>query len=247
MGSRVDQAGAIRRETLAEQVAASLMRSIVEEGLRPGDRLPSEMRLSTRYHISRSVAREALRHLAALRMVQLTNGKVPVVRPITGELLSIHYDWAIQLEASSFVELHELRRGVEGACAYHAAERRTDDDVAVLTGLISRMEAEEDLAAFVDLDVRLHLAVARASHNRLLLQTVDSMAHALGGFVRTGNESMTRAPHADPPLVRLRRGHRRIVEPILAGDAEQARARMDEHLRSAVATYVAAGPLETNR
>lgn len=246
MGSRVDGPDGISRETLAEQVAAALMRSIVSEGLRPGDPLPSEMALSARFHISRSVAREALRHLAALRMVRLTNGKVPVVRPVTGELLSIHFDWALQLEAGTFVELQELRRGVEGSCAYHAAERRTAGDVAELTGLVSRMEAEADPSAFVDLDIALHVAVARASHNLLLLQTVESMAHALGGFVRAGIESMERAPGADPPLVRLRRGHRRIVEPILAGDREQARACMDQHLRSAVATYVAAGTLETN-
>lgn len=242
----MDGPGGICRETLAEQVAAALMRSIVSEGLRPGDPLPSEMGLSNRYHISRSVAREALRHLAALRMVQLTNGKVPVVRPVTGELLSIHFDWALQLRAGTFVELQELRRGVEGTCAYHAAERRTRDDMAELAGVISRMEAEEDPEAFVDLDIALHVAVARASHNRLLQQTVESMAHALGGFVRAGIDSMERTPHADPPLVRLRRGHRRIVEPILAGESEPARARMDEHLRSAVATYVAAGTLETN-
>lgn len=87
-------------------------------------------------------------------------------------------------------------------------------------------EAEEDLEALVDLDIRIRVAVARASHNRLLLQTVESMAHALGGFVRTGVESMERARHADPP---------------------QSRARMDQQLRDAVATYVAAGQVETNR
>lgn len=247
MESRVDRPGGIRRDTLANQVAASLMRSIVDQGLRPGDPLPSEMGLSTRYHISRSVAREALRHLAALRMIQLTNGKVPVVSPVTGELLSIHFDWALQLEASSFLELHELRRAVEDTGGHHAAERRTADDATELGDLISRTEAEDDLAPFVDLDIALHVAVARASHNRLLLQTVESMAHALGGFVRTRIESMGRRPDADPPLVRPRRGHRRIVEPIRAGDAEPVGARMDEHLRSAVSTYVAAGPLEANR
>lgn len=247
MGSRVAGPAAVHRDTLAEQVAELLMRSIIEQRIRPGDPLPSELQLSSRYHVSRSVAPEALRHLAALHMVQLANGKVPVVKAFTGELLSIHFDWALQLRASTFVELQELRRGVEGAWAYHAALRRTPEDVSALTAAIARMDGETDHGAFVDLDIGFHVAVARASHNGLLLQTVESMAHMLGDFVRTGIESMERTPRADPPLVLLRRGHRNIADPILAGDADLARARMEEYLRSAVATYVAACHREANR
>lgn len=254
MGTRLAGAEAVHRETLAEQVAEQLMRSIVEQRLRPGDPLPSELQLTSRYHVSRSVTREALRHLAALHIIQLSNGKVPVVKPVTGELLSIHYDWALQVEANSFVELQELRRGVEGACAYHAALRRTPDDVAELTRLMAGMGTVTDQAAFIELDIAFHLAVAHASHNRLLAQTVESVAHTLGDFVRTGVESMERAPHTEPPLVVLQRGHRKVADPILAGDAEQARARMDEHLRAAINTYVTAratgprsGHLEASR
>lgn len=70
----------------------------------------------------------------------------------------------------------------------------------------------------------VQVTVARATHHRLLPHTVESMGRALGGCARAA-----------------------IEHPILSGDPEHARARMDEHLRSAVATYVAAGPLEATR
>ncbi|MGH7910552.1 MAG: FadR/GntR family transcriptional regulator [Candidatus Dormibacteraceae bacterium] len=247
MTKKPAQSEAIHRETLADQVANLLMRSIVDEGLQPGDALPGEMQLSVRYQVSRPVAREALRHLAALNMIQLSNGKVPVVKPVTGELLKTHFDWVLQREESTFIELHELRRGVEGACAFHAAERRDAHEVELLTSLLERMEGEDDRNRYSDLDVELHVAIARASHNRLLQQTVESIRGAMGTVVRTGMSSMEREPQSESALVRLRRGHRRIVQPIIDQEPELARERMDEHLRRAVATYVAAGQLEASR
>jgi GntR family transcriptional regulator, transcriptional repressor for pyruvate dehydrogenase complex len=231
--------GPVRRETLAEQVARLLIQSIIERRLRPGDELPSETRLAEEFGVSRPVAREALRHLAALNMIQLANGKLPVVKPVTGELMGIFFDWALQLHDANFVELHELRRGVEGACAMHAARRRTDEDVATLTALLAEMRANvHDLEAYTELDMRLHLAIAAASHNRLLRHTVESIRHSMRQVIRAGLELMERT---EPALEDLQRGHEGLVAPIVDGDPEEARRRMDAHLSGAVARFVAAG------
>lgn len=237
---------ALRRETLADQVAKLLIQSIFENRLRPGDTLSGELEVAARYGVSRPVAREALRHLAALNMVQLANGKVPVIKPLGGELLAVYYEWALQLQESSFVELHELRLGVEGNCAYYAALRRTEEDLENLHSLLDRMREEDDPDAFAGLDTDLHVAIARASHNRLLLHTVESIRRALRNVVVTGMSLMESDTDAEPPVVRLRAAHQRIVDPIEAGDAEEARARMDDHLRGAVARYVAAGERQSS-
>ncbi|MGH7919897.1 MAG: FadR/GntR family transcriptional regulator [Candidatus Dormibacteraceae bacterium] len=241
------QAEAIHRETLADQVANLLMRSIVEEGMQPGDPLPGEMQLSLRYKVCRPVAREALRHLAALNMIKLSNGKVPVVKPVTGELLRTHFDWILQREEITFVELHELRRGVEGICAYYAAKRRDERDVQVLSSLLESMEREDVRNRFSELDVELHVAIARAAHNRLLQQTVESIRGTMGDVIRTGMSNMEHERRSESALVRLRRGHRKIIQPIVDKEPEVARERMDEHLRQAVARYVAAGRVAASR
>lgn len=231
--------GRVRRETLAEQVAQLLIQSIIERRLRPGDELPSETKLAEEFGVSRPVAREALRHLAALNMIQLANGKLPVVKPVTGELLGIFFDWAVQLQHASFVELHELRRGVEGMCAMHAAERRTDEDIALLNGLIEEMRAKvHDVDAYTELDMRLHLAIGAASHNRLLQHTVESIRHSMREVIRAGLDMMERT---EPALDRLQRSHEAIVAPIIAGDGEAARRQMDAHLTGAVARFINAG------
>lgn len=224
----------INRETLAEQVARQLMETIRTERLRPGDQLPSEMRLATEFGVSRPVVREALRHLAALRMVELANGKVPVVRPVTGELLRVFFEWAVQVDGGNWVELHELRRGVEGACARLAAERRTEEDVAELRAVVEEMRANlERDDAYADLDMRLHMAVARAAHNELLEHLVESLSGAMRQVMRTGLGILDRSAG----LSRMQRAHEAIVARIVEGDADGARLAMEKHLSSAVANF----------
>ena len=54
---------------------ASITRLIRDKELKPGDYLPAEAALSEQFQVSRTVIREALRSLAALRLVDLGVGK----------------------------------------------------------------------------------------------------------------------------------------------------------------------------
>lgn len=235
-----EDSGLIRREALSDQVAQLLIRSLADRGLRPGDQVPGETQVAARFGVSRAVAREALRQLAALNMIQLANGKLPVVKPLSGELLGIYFQWALQIDGSTFVELHELRRAIEGACAYHAAMRRTERDISELRALLDRMRGERDREAFAELDMQLHVAIARAAHNRLLQHAVESTRRALRDVILTGMNLMERKLGPEPATVSLQRGHELMVAPIIDQDPDLARQRMDDHLRGAVANYVAA-------
>src|SRR5918994_6765271 len=62
-----------RRGSLASVVGA-LHRYIVDNSLRPGDRLPTERELIQQLGVSRSVLREALRELQAQRMIVARHG-----------------------------------------------------------------------------------------------------------------------------------------------------------------------------
>lgn len=230
----------IQREALSAQVARLLIRDITDRKLRPGDEVPGETQIASRYRVSRSVAREALRQLAALDMIQLASGKHPVIKPLSGELLGVYFHWALQIERSTFLELLELRRAVEGACAYHAALRRQESDIGEFRMLLDAMAGEDDRQAFAELDMQLHRAIARAAHNRLLHHTVESIRLALRDVILTGIDLMDRTPHKEPTTVRLRRTHELMVAPIVDRDPDLARRRMDDHLRGAEVNYIAA-------
>lgn len=232
------------RQPAAERIADQLMAVIVERKLEAGAVLPSEQRLSEMFGVSRPVIREALRHLAALCIVDLAPGRRPRVRPLTDDLLRTFFDWALALNQDWLIELHELRRGMEGETAVLAAQRRTQADLDRVAALLEEMRASlADHDRYADLDVRFHLAIADAAHNQLLVHLTASIRDPMERVIRRG---LILAGGDAEELCVLQRDHEQIVDAIAAQDPVSARAAMDQHFDRAVARFSAAAKAEAN-
>src|SRR5581483_6751937 len=145
---------------------------IVSGELKPGDSLPMEDGLAGGADVSRTVVREAIKVLAAKRLVES--------RPKTGTRVRPRSDWnlldpdvlAWQLEAGptrEFLEhALELRRMIEPGAARLAAERATDDEITALEEAHAAMTEANDLDAWIAPDVLFHSIVLRAARNELL-------------------------------------------------------------------------------
>src|SRR5215217_5967346 len=70
----------VKVRTLPVQVAARLTRRFVS-GAEPGGRAPSELDITAEFGVSRVVARETLKILASLDIVDVAQGRRVVVRP----------------------------------------------------------------------------------------------------------------------------------------------------------------------
>ena len=64
---------------LSDELADRLLDVIREQGLQPGDRLPSERELGEQFGVSRTVVREAVRNLAGRNVVRTRRGASPTV------------------------------------------------------------------------------------------------------------------------------------------------------------------------
>src|SRR5690625_7946734 len=64
------QIDAIKRNTLSQQVLEKIIYLIMEGQLKPGDKLPSELKLMDQFEVSRPVLREALSSLETLEIVK---------------------------------------------------------------------------------------------------------------------------------------------------------------------------------
>ena len=72
----------------------------------------------------------------------------------------------------------DAQRAIECLAAELAAEHATDADIARLRALIAEAEASiDDVARFTELGRDFHLAVAEASHNRVLVVQLISLQH----------------------------------------------------------------------
>ena len=117
----------IASSRLGTAVIERLTRAIVDGRLKPGDPLPSEGQIAATFGISKPIAREALRELAAMGVIQVQQGKVSRVRAIDCEPLARFFRFAVGRTEQGLHDAVELRRMLEPRIAHLAAERRTSE------------------------------------------------------------------------------------------------------------------------
>jgi GntR family transcriptional repressor for pyruvate dehydrogenase complex len=212
-----------REPRLSDKVADLLLETIHDQGLEPGERLPSERELGEQFGVSRTVIREAVRALAAKGVIDVRTGsglRVAAVDPATvSESMSLFLRGRTTLD---YPKVHEVRTMLEVEIAGLSAERATRQDLADLTAIYDGMEADDDVEASSRHDVEFHRAIARATHNELHLLLLDSIGNALLAIRR---ENLAAGSRADTLAL-----HHQILERIAARDRDGARDAMREHL-----------------
>lgn len=217
--------GARGGATLASRIVADVREQLFERRLRAGDFLGTEKELAARHGVSRIVARDALRTLEAIGIVEISRGAGGGARITHGNPQLFAEALAVQLELAE-IDVDEMlaaQAAVEGLAAELAAQRATRAEVVSLKNLVAEAAAlTGDADAFTRASLRFHLAVAEASHNRVLHYQLVSLQHVSWP---KRNRTLTREVAR-----RVLEAHRRLVALIEARDAAEARRFMEAHV-----------------
>jgi DNA-binding FadR family transcriptional regulator len=213
----------IARQKTYELVEARLLELIASGRLAPGDAMPSERELAQLYAVGRSSIREALRMLESKGVIRASgNGSFSVAA--FGNALNHSLDFLLSVDQADFGELFEVRHMLEAEAAALAAARHVAADTDEMARQIDAMEAgvasESD---FIMADLRFHMAVAHATRNRLIVH----LMHAIRSLLQRSLASSFHVPGSPEHAIGM---HRAILAAITAGDGEDARRRMHEHV-----------------
>jgi DNA-binding FadR family transcriptional regulator len=216
----------LERPTLSAQVARHLLDLVNRNGLRPGDRVPSEVQIGKDLEVSRGSVREAYRTLAALGILEIESGRRPRLRPIDPKALAQVFDYALNTAQVDVAHVIETRRAIELQTAQLAARYASEAQRRALRELVAQMRsAGTDHARRVASDMAIHELIAEASGNPLnsLLLTA----------LRTPVEASSRIHFAESrsssEIVRVIDAHEAVVESICTGDAVGAVSAMSYH------------------
>ena len=216
----------IDRQKTYELVAERLVSLIGDGSLQPGDQLPTERELTASFQVGRSSVREALRMLESQGVIRSVNGGVFVIADAAYPLNS---SLRLVLTLDEQTRLHdviELRSILECEAAALAAERHRVEHLSLMDAAIEEMIdglAEPEADAFIDADLRFHLAVAEATGNRVLFHSM----HAVRDVIRRMLMTVFRVPGS---AARAVEEHRAIRAAIADGDSARARDEMRAHL-----------------
>jgi DNA-binding FadR family transcriptional regulator len=166
-GSGRSLAGGAVRETVQ-----ALGRAIVAGRYAEDGPLPTETELAAEYAVGRNALREAIKVLAGKGMIRTARRYGSRIRPrldwsiLDPDVLAWHLQEPDGI-GRFLVDVAELREIIEPRAAELAALRATPDEVEEIVALAARL-AVETMPKVLETDVRFHLAVLNASHNRLL-------------------------------------------------------------------------------
>jgi GntR family transcriptional repressor for pyruvate dehydrogenase complex len=223
-----------RPASLSSQIVADVRDALFAKKLKPGEFLGTENDLAERFGVSRIVARDALRTLQALGIVDIKMGKGGGARIARGNPRLFAEALAVQLDLTgvSASEIMDAQRAIETLAAELAAENANAADHAKLQHLLLDAESKiHDNEAYTRSCRDFHLAIAEASHNRVLLVQLISLQH-----VSWPSENRTLTPAVSQRILEV---HRQLAELIVMRDAAGARNLMDDHVKMIRARRVA--------
>jgi GntR family transcriptional regulator, transcriptional repressor for pyruvate dehydrogenase complex len=217
----------IARPAISDEIVSRLIRMILDERLRPGDRLPSEHELASRLAVGRSSLREAVKTLRAMGIVDVVNGNGMFVGEGGASMGSKPLSWGLLMREGGPRELIDARRLVESELASLAALRASAEEIAVMGRLAATQVAHLNAEEFSRAAVEFHLEIARAARNSVLSYFMEGIQHILRAWIIDTYE-------ADPQeSVRVPDEHMPIYEAIRARDACRARDEMAKHVDEA--------------
>ena len=225
MRSRAGSRG--RVETVMRQMETSLL----DGTWRAGAKLPSERVLAVEYDVARNTVREAIQRLAARGLVQSRPGAGVFVTDQLRTGFASPWGQLVADHPALRDDILEFRRVLEGATAWFAALRASDDELARIRALMEELERTrrvDDKAAEADADAKLHEAIAQASHNAMFLHLHTSVLGVLREHI-TINGTGLRVQNEDAPD-RLLEQHRALCDAIAARRPEEARTAMQTHI-----------------
>jgi DNA-binding FadR family transcriptional regulator len=218
----------------SEIVALEIVRDIVSQDLKPGDRLPLESEMLTHYRVSRSSLREALRLLEVQGLIAIRPGPgagTVVGRVVPGNLartLTLY----LHMMGSTYDELLGTWVETEPLLARLAALNPDRERVkATLTPFL-----DESHAWAVREGLAFHDIVSELADNPVLSLTVRSIGFIVTEHVMTSTERGELEDH-------IVHHHREVAEAIIAGDPDLAANRMRDHIRHEVEHFRSLWPM----
>ena len=212
------------KATLAEDTAQAIIRYIIENRLKPGDKLPTEPIFMEKLGVGRGTLREGIKLLAARNILDIRQGAGSYVshrRGIPDDPLGLTF---IEEDSGLIVDLLDVRLLFEPHVVRLAAARATEAEKEAI--LEQAAEVERCIAegeSYVAADTRFHRLIAEASGNKVF----GNLTYVLNTSIAQ-NIAITQDIQRDSNTIRY---HRKIAQAIQEGRTNDAASYMNMHLQ----------------
>ena len=203
------------------------IKSGIDTGLwKPGERIPSERELCGVYQVSRVTVRSAISRLVGLGILRSKQGGGTYVCSRDSRNITDPTDCTgplFSFDNADRMSMFEFRRIIECESAALAAMRITAESIKELGDINQKMESAGTDAETARYDMEFHIAIARATGNKVVEQVMESMKDTLFRMFEYNIEVLGKEGAEM---------HKNIIAALQVRDTDRARQLMLRHLQN---------------
>lgn len=213
-----------KKQTLSSIVNERIKHYIVENDLRPGDRLPTEKEMMDQLNVSRTIVREGLKTLQSNGIIDIKPGSGVFVKEVSISEIFEQVSFGMKVDKVKFKEIIDTRIIIEQGAIELAIEHY---DVKKIDKLIYwnneiKGKLEHSIKAKHE-DMQFHSALFFATGNETYFQfsKIINAYFDMNDFERINELSDFKTAYEE---------HRNIIHYILNKDIHSAKNEMKKHL-----------------
>ncbi len=225
----LDNFKAIEIESPVDKIIKQIRNSIVSGQLKPGDRLPSERKLSESFNIGRTYVREAIKKLESCGIFRTMPQSGTVVTKVDVSAMDDLVSNVIRLNENDFFHLVETRLLIETYACSQAALRRSSEDILQMEKALNdyKQRVDSELPG-LEQDFNFHLKIAEASQNMV----IKSLMHILIPDILKIYTKINVCGEGRSKTAYLE--HKMILDCIIKQDSQAAAEAMRSHLKGVI-------------
>ncbi len=220
MSSTTGRTDIIARRYLHDEAADRLRELILAGELEPRSRI-NEMALCTRFNISRTPLREAIKLLAAEGLLELLPNRGARVTAIS------------DIEIDEIIEVVAALEGAAGELACHHITPRELEALTRLTDDMVEAWRQKDYPRYFLRNQEIHTGIMAAARN----QSLQAVYSSLSGRVQRARYSATKTPRQWSQAIK---DHERMLELLAQRESAKLGQLLRDHIRSKKAIIAAA-------
>lgn len=214
----------VKNNTLYDEVFNKIKRYIIESGLRPGDKLPTETALATMLCVSRTAVREAVKSLQKLGILDSKQKEGMVVREFNFDPIIENLEYGLMLNNQKLIELMDIRTKLEIDFLSDAIQRSTYSQIHKLKEIVEIMEDKvSNGLSILNEDMMFHQELYSNIDNRLLQMLIAVFWKVFLQMVQKSNVNWDPIPYDTAKI------HRKILELFVLKDEKGCRDCLIKH------------------
>lgn len=216
---------AIKTSKRYKLVIQEIQNYIIENNLKPGDKLPTEKKLAKKLQVGRSSVREAVKSLEVLGIIETKAGEGMFVKSFNFIPILENLPYSMMFDRDDLSEVLEIRITLELASLKKVIENIDEEHLQKIESVVEEMKVSRnnnDISRFVEADEAFHQFLFQPVNNDLLKKLLRIFWTLL-------ENAKDFSKLADPNLQAGYKKHKAIYEALSAKNYDKLYSLMEKH------------------